>query len=358
MSQPWSILESLEKWANVLRHHIDRIKIPPEDRRDYEESLVRYFQEYVEPTEGQTTQSAPRRDVNPLHPTAVHTDSDKVQLPLGENTLTQNLGIPIVVVLTQSDAISKLEKEHDYKEEHFDFIQQHVRKFCLKYGASLMYTSVKEEKNCDLIYKYLVHRIYGFPFDTPAYVVDKDSVFVPAGWDNEKKISILFENLHNMKPDDSYEDKIVKPKIGGKQIQRDAEVVVEDEQVFLLKQQTLLNKAPAPGAGGESPVRPPPGTATTTPPRQQQTATPSNASPKKRLMESTKAGTTPGSEGMLANFFNSLLNKNPKGGTPVPGTKADKAAVSQDAAAELERMKRTKKPIPEVKPNGPDSTAT
>ena len=41
-----------------------------------------------------------------------------------------------------------------------------------------MYTSVKEEKNCDLIYKYLVHRIYGFPFDTPAYVVDKDSVFV------------------------------------------------------------------------------------------------------------------------------------------------------------------------------------
>ena len=63
--------------------------------------MVRYFQEYVEPTEGQTTQSAPRRDVNPLHPTAVHTDSDKVQLPLGENTLTQNLGIPIVVVLTQ-----------------------------------------------------------------------------------------------------------------------------------------------------------------------------------------------------------------------------------------------------------------
>jgi len=38
MSQPWSILESLEKWANVLRHHIDRIKIPPEDRREYEES--------------------------------------------------------------------------------------------------------------------------------------------------------------------------------------------------------------------------------------------------------------------------------------------------------------------------------
>ncbi|XP_063440446.1 cytoplasmic dynein 1 light intermediate chain 2-like isoform X2 [Mytilus trossulus] len=363
MSQPWSILESLDKWANVLQHHIDRMKLPPEDRREYEESLVRYFQEYVEPVEGQTTQSAPRRDHNPLHPPAVHSDSDKVQLPLGENSLTHNLGIPIVVVLTQSDAISKLEKEHDYREEHFDFIQQHVRKFCLKYGASLVYTSVKEEKNCDLLYRYLVHRIYGFPFDMPAYVVEKDSVFVPAGWDNEKKISILFENLHNMKPDDAYEDKIAKPKVG-KQIQRDAEVAVEDEQVFLLKQQTTLNKTPAPGPGGESPQRPPAGTSTTTPPRQQQTTPQSTASPKK--MEGAKPGTAPGSEGMLANFFNSLLNKNPKGGgTPVAGNKAanspptpDKAAVSQDAAAELERMRRTKKAIPEVKPNGPDSTAT
>ena len=39
-----------------------------------------------------------------------------------------------------------------------------VRKFCLQYGASLFYTSVKEDKNCDLLYKYLVHRIYQFPF--------------------------------------------------------------------------------------------------------------------------------------------------------------------------------------------------
>ena len=39
-----------------------------------------------------------------------------------------------------------------------------IRKFCLQYGASLFYTSVKEDKNCDLLYKYLVHRIFNFPF--------------------------------------------------------------------------------------------------------------------------------------------------------------------------------------------------
>ena len=27
-------------------------------------------------------------------------------------------------------------------------------------------------------------------------VVEKDAVFIPAGWDNNKKIAILYENMH------------------------------------------------------------------------------------------------------------------------------------------------------------------
>jgi len=27
-------------------------------------------------------------------------------------------------------------------------------------------------------------------------VVEKDAVFIPAGWDNDKKIAILYENMH------------------------------------------------------------------------------------------------------------------------------------------------------------------
>lgn len=33
----------------------------------------------------------------------------------------------------------------------------------------------------------------------------------PCGWDKEKKISILYENMTTVKPDDSFEDVIVKP---------------------------------------------------------------------------------------------------------------------------------------------------
>lgn len=45
-------------------------------------------------------------------------------------------------------------------------------------GASLLYTSVKEMKNLDILYKYLVHRLYGFPFHCPAQVVERDAVFM------------------------------------------------------------------------------------------------------------------------------------------------------------------------------------
>ena len=34
--------------------------------------------------------------------------------------------------LWQTDSMLALEKEDDYKNEHFDFIQQQIRKFCLK----------------------------------------------------------------------------------------------------------------------------------------------------------------------------------------------------------------------------------
>lgn len=42
----------------------------------------------------------------------------------------------------------------------------------------MIYTSVKEEKNLDLLYKYIVHKTYGFHFATPALVVEKDAVFM------------------------------------------------------------------------------------------------------------------------------------------------------------------------------------
>jgi dynein light intermediate chain 1 len=143
-------------------------------------------------------------------------------------------------------------------------------------------------KNCDLLYKYLVNRVYGLPFKTPALVVEKDAVFIPGGWDNEKKIEILYENIQSFRPDDLYEEVIRRPP-SRQPLQKDAEISCEEDQMFLLKMQSMLTQnSPAPQTNmlyKAFDKRPTP-----------------SASPS--VDSASKAG-----EGVLQNFFNNLLNR-------------------------------------------------
>uniref|UniRef100_A0A4W3KFP6 Dynein light intermediate chain n=1 Tax=Callorhinchus milii TaxID=7868 RepID=A0A4W3KFP6_CALMI len=252
MSRPWIAMDSLQKWTNVIQEHIDKLKIPPEEMKEMEQKLVNDFQEYEEP--GKELPVSPQRRNTPKE-----TSEESVVLPLGSDTLTHNLGIPVLVVCTKCDAIGLLEKEHDYRDEHFDFIQLNIRRFCLKYGAALIYTSLKENKNIDLVYKYLVHKLYEFPFHSSVLVVEKDAVFIPAGWDNEKKIGILHENFQSLKDDDNFEDIISKPPV--RKFVHEKEILSEDDQVFLMKQQCLLivfaqdPSARMPGSSPRTPSR-------------------------------------------------------------------------------------------------------
>ncbi|XP_062868012.1 cytoplasmic dynein 1 light intermediate chain 1 isoform X2 [Trichomycterus rosablanca] len=298
LSRPWLALDSLHKWTSVLRDYLDKLRVPPDTMRELEHRLVKQFQEYVEP--GSDVEGVSQRR-------NAESEEESVVLPLGDNTLTHNLGIPLVVVCTKCDAISTLEKEHDYRDEHLDFIQSHIRRFCLEYGAALLYTSIKDSKNLDLLYKYLIHRLYGFPFNFPAQVVEKDSVFIPSGWDNEKKIAILHENFQSVKAEDNFEDVIVKPPI--RKFVHEKEIQAEDDQVFLVKLQTLLAKQPPVSAGR------PVDTSNRAPTGSPRTTNRSAAANVANVMPMQSGGQT--SEGVLANFFNSLLTK--KAGSPGPG---------------------------------------
>lgn len=352
MTSPWGILDQLRHWASVLADHVDKLKLDVDLRQSRRQYLVKTWQEYVEPGDELDPASPMKRSSRNLGDGDFDGESDD-DSPLPEGTLTSNLGLDIVVVITKTDYIQNLEKEHDYRDEHLDFMQQHIRRFCLQYGAALFYTSAKEDKNCDLLYKYLTHRIYGFPFRTPALVVEKDAVFIPAGWDNMKKISILFENMHTCKPDDYYTDIIAQP-VTRKTVSRETELLAEDEQAFLTRQQQILLA----GGGlsstglrpGESPIRTP----TLSKGSTRSPATVGiQSSPKK--LDGSKVVSTPGGEGVLANFFNSLLHKKTGAspgspavltGSAKPTTDGtpDKATMRSDAAAELDRLARSRKP--------------
>ncbi|PSN57789.1 Cytoplasmic dynein 1 light intermediate chain 2 [Blattella germanica] len=287
------------------------------DVRDEYRDDVKKWQDYVEPGD-ELEQGSPMRR------TSRNLDEEGEILPLGEGVLTRNLGLDVVVVVTKTDYMTTLEKDFDYRDEHFDFMQQWIRRFCLQYGAALFYTSAKEDKNCDLLYKYLTHRIYGFPFRTPALVVEKDAVLIPSGWDNMKKISILYENMQSMKPEDYYRDVIVPPVVR-KPVTRESETQAEDEQSFLTRQLQLLQQG-APNMRQESPLRTPAGV------------------PKAGDHPRRSSG-APGVQGQLSPAKKDInINSGADLTNDRPHTTVDKAVMRSDAAAELDRLTRNKKP--------------
>lgn len=98
--------------------------------------MVYDFQQYQEPGTGTATKTLPKKK-RPI--------DESQLLPLADGVLSNNLGVPVIVVGakvllstcsavtldTQSDTLEFLQKEYAYKEAHFDYIQQHLRRICL-----------------------------------------------------------------------------------------------------------------------------------------------------------------------------------------------------------------------------------
>lgn len=176
-------------------------------------------------------------------------------------------------------------------------------------------------------------------------VVEKDAVFIPAGWDNEKKIGILHENFQSLKADDKFEDAIMKPPV--RKFVHEKEILSEDDQVFLMKQQSFLAKQPPLSTGRplDSSTRVAGGSPRT--PSRSGSANVVNVTPipsgNKKIDPNIKGAA---SEGVLANFFNSLLSKktvSPGGGPSNlqgSGKKGGHKPVLTDVQAELDRIAR------------------
>lgn len=354
MSQPWNMMESLDMWTTVVREHIDQSKISPDELRSLEQKVLQDFQKYTDPTEVIEEGSIVSQATARLSSSKENEeDSEQISIPLGENTLTCNLGIQLIVVCTKCDFTEKLEKDNDYREEHFDFIQHRLRTFCLKYGAALFYTSVKDNKNTEILHKYLLHKLYGFPFEIPASVVDKDAVFVPSGWDTEKKIGIISDNFTKVSVNDAFEDVITRP-IVRKPLQEMKEITAEEEQSFLTKAQTLLSAPPAgPGVTRASvPNRPTADANRMKAPQPGRASLGglSGASASKIKPDPNKPAQS--NERVLANFFNSLLNKKP--GSPASPGKAS----ADKTAADLARLQQQANMKPRNSPSGSKQSTT
>ncbi|CAH8658877.1 unnamed protein product [Schistosoma guineensis] len=249
INEPWKIIEALEKWAEILNKHINKLKLSKEMIKACKSRISKEFYGYAEP------EASTNDIINPVNLASLSTmyatsqettpqlsflnDNESfIEEMYEDNVLNNNLGVPLIVIVTKTDLMKIMIKENQYSEEHFDFIQMHIRRFCLSYGAALFYVSVKEDKNCDLLNRYIRHRIYGFPFSQSAYIVEGDCIFIPAGWDNHKKINILGDNLTKINAQHPFSTVIPRP-VPRKAIHREPEIMAIDEQAFLLRLSTI-----------------------------------------------------------------------------------------------------------------------
>ncbi|KAK3751295.1 hypothetical protein QZH41_012196 [Actinostola sp. cb2023] len=252
-SRPWAMLDSLHSWTEVLREHMHSLKLTPTQLNEMEERIVKQFQEYVDPDEA--GEENKRRSGSGLK------DEEKVLLPLEENVLVDNLGLPVVVVVSKTDCMLSLEKDRDYREEHFDFIQQHIRRYCLKRILEVTPHFIDDEG--------------------PSQLLQKNPPSVSAG-------------IARQQPD------ITKPRSPGSPATR------------MTDRRQSGGVAPASGRPKVDSIKTPPGAGAAT------------------------------NEGVLANFFNSLLNKK-TGASPGSPQGSRVPSARSDAAAELDRMNRSKK---------------
>ncbi|CAL2040831.1 unnamed protein product [Caenorhabditis brenneri] len=292
-----NLIHSLKRWANVCTEQAQK-HFTKEDLKAGRSQQERMWQEYVDPVQSQMSTSV------------VGNFADEHSLlPLDQGTLNENCGVTFVVVITKSDLV--LGKE--FTDAQFAKISIQLRKFCLSHGATLVFTSTKESKNIQLLQKYIVHRSFGTAFTSAAQVIERESIFVPAGWDGEKKIDIIRESI----PDVDATLEPTRDKL--RPITKEQMIEAEEDQAFLKKlMETLATAAPSTG-------------------------------PKQRTMQEEPAD----KDSPLANFFSNLLKDKPsKSNSPSTSTQPIDPAATQ---AQLDRLLKSAQNSKAQPPRGSDA---
>ncbi|KAG6891686.1 hypothetical protein C0992_010089 [Termitomyces sp. T32_za158] len=215
-TRPWSFIEELQAWLQWVEmwakgdgsHEMEMTREEGRERLQY------YLQHYTEPS---------------TDPLPANSTLSGTVLPLGQGTFTHNsAGIPIIVACTKADLIdegsdmaagasgmgSMVKGKGGEWEERTDGVMQALRTICLKYGASLFYTTTVPS-TLQVLRKYALHALFMppapspaasgtdpqapirniFPFSHKPNTLDRDRIVVPAGWDSWGKISVMREGF-------------------------------------------------------------------------------------------------------------------------------------------------------------------
>ncbi|EAW12774.1 dynein family protein [Aspergillus clavatus NRRL 1] len=181
-SDPWTWIRRLREWVRLLRHVL--FSLDDETKIVMEEIMT----EWRDRKRGMDSGSAGAQGLT--------SSGGPVTIPLGPGEWDEGLGIPVCVVCQGADKIEKLEKDHGWREEEFDFILQFLRTILLKHGASLIYTTPFLANSL----QSLIHSSLGIHSllkrqSLKHNVIDRDKILVPPNWDSWGKIRIIREGF-------------------------------------------------------------------------------------------------------------------------------------------------------------------
>lgn len=236
-----------------------------------------------------------------------------------EHCLEENIGMDVCVVACRSELIEQWERNSSGVA---DFIQQSLRTVGLYYGASVHYVSsgLKQQVSVAPLRHALVQSLQNKSPEMKPNVVEKDMLYVPAGWDTWGKIRIINEtfdcesvmskeNIFAAKLDGIYLERPVKPTLF---IQALAESDFLEDHVEVLQQSAPL----AADAGLSQKLQ--------QLSMSSQSLSTADTSPRQNSSPVPAASNT-----VIANFFQSLLKKDNNSST-------SRSAVE----AELDKMRR------------------
>lgn len=240
LSRPWDAAKTLRRWLSVLEQHINSLKdLKPKDLLETMRfNQVQRWQKYKEPdpASGKKRRKEIVSSRNKQQEKDASSDSAASPIPLPNEVLTNNLGIPVVVVCTKSDASETLQKDFDFKDGRLDYIQTYLRRICLNYGATLIYTSAKKDQGVDIFREYVEDIFFSFGFDHAPQLVEKEAIFVPAGWDSLDKIELDFKSQKvSSDLEQPFEEVITIPPnlVHQQETEESVTVTAKDDQEFL-----------------------------------------------------------------------------------------------------------------------------
>mmetsp|Transcript_48055 Transcript_48055/g.88527 ORF Transcript_48055/g.88527 Transcript_48055/m.88527 type:complete len:543 (-) Transcript_48055:65-1693(-) len=188
LKEPWTMMEDLLQWIELLQKLVGDLmaRLPLAEQDALRAKVAAAVSEYKEPTEAQGSASGKAEQ---QHDEAGAAAPQEPKATEGSPTaLVCNVGVPVIILVMRSDAASALETQKT--KGWAQVIEAHLRQKALNFGAAIIYTMVQATKtqNVDVLFAYLMHRMYGYPLKVRPQVPSRDALFLPAGWDSRQKV--------------------------------------------------------------------------------------------------------------------------------------------------------------------------